>query len=128
MIWQIILITALVIEAVTIFGRFFFKISSKDILMRIMHHYKWKRVIHVHHLFFGLVVIGLAIYQGSLVGIDLGIGIVLSDLIHHFIVLWVIIGDPEFRLVYKNANLLEKEEKMEDRRIRRFLRRTFSWF
>jgi hypothetical protein len=94
--------------------------------MKIMHHYKWKRVFHIHHLFFGLLVVCVAIYQKSSIGVDLGIGIVLSDLIHHFITLWIIIGDPEFHLVYKNANLLVKEERMEDRRIRRFCRRMFS--
>ena len=128
MIWQLILITALVIEAFTIFGRFFFKLSSKEVLTRIMHHYGWRRVFHFHHLFFGLIVVGVAIYLKSDVGISLGWGIALSDVIHHFITLWIIIGDPEFHLIYRNAKLLKKEEKMEDRRIRKFLRRNFSWF
>ena len=30
----------------------------------------------------------------------LGIGLVASDLIHHFLVLWILTGDPQFDLVY----------------------------
>jgi hypothetical protein len=124
--WHIVLVTTLVIEAITIFGRFFFKISSKDILTRIMHHYGWKKVIHVHHLFFGLLVLALAVSLDNSLGVDLGVGIVLSDIVHHFVTLWLIVGDPEFHLVYKNANMFAKEEKMEDRKIKRFFKKLFG--
>lgn len=91
-----------------------------------MHHYGWKKVIHVHHLFFGLLVIGLAIYYNNSVGVSLGIGIVISDLIHHFITLWWIIGDPEFHFVYKNAGMFAKEEKKDNQKIKQFCRKIFG--
>jgi len=32
----------------------------------------------------------------------MGLSLFLSDVIHHFLVLWPIVGDPEFHLVYPN--------------------------
>ena len=90
-----------------------------------MHRYGWKKVIHFHHGFVGLIVVGLAIYLGSSFGVNLGWGLVLSDAIHHFIVLWLIIGDPEFHIIYKNVKIFEKEEEKEDRKIKRFFRNIF---
>jgi hypothetical protein len=29
-----------------------------------------------------------------------GAALALSDLVHHFVVLWLVVGDPEFHLVY----------------------------
>ncbi|MBU2576260.1 MAG: hypothetical protein KKF50_00905 [Nanoarchaeota archaeon] len=123
--WIYILLIAGIIEVITIFGRFLFKVSSKEVLIKLMHRYGWKKVIHFHHGFVGLIVVGLAIYLGSSFGVNLGWGLVLSDAIHHFIVLWLIIGDPEFHIIYKNVKIFEKEEEKEDRKIKRFFRNIF---
>jgi len=120
---KLILITAIVIELITVFGRFFFKISSKEVLTKIMRHYGWQKVIHFHHGFTGVIIALLAFYFESSIGIAFGLGMVLSDIIHHFVVLWFIIGDPEFHVVYRNAKALKKEEKMEDKKIRGFFKR-----
>ena len=123
--WIYILWIAGIIEVITIFGRFIFKISTKDVLMKLMRRYGWKKVIHFHHGFVGLIVVGLAVYFRSSLGVNIGWGLVLSDAIHHFIVLWLIVGDPEFHIVYKNADLFKKEQVKEDKKIRRFLKRVF---
>ncbi len=116
----VILITALAIELVTIIVRFVFKISSKEIYIKIMKRFKLKKFYHFHHLIWG-VIIALIFYPNEFL-FSLGIGIFLSDIVHHFIVLWIIVGNPEFHLVYKNIKEFREEEAMERRRIRRFFR------
>ena len=61
--------------------------------------------VRIHHAYIGAVVIALALLlRRRLVHIEwilsLGIALVASDLIHHFLVLWPLIGDPEFHLFY----------------------------
>lgn len=60
----------------------------------------------VHHGYVGLLVLILvALLWGRWPFIcrglaALGIALVLSDLIHHFLILWPITGSPQFDLVY----------------------------
>lgn len=62
--------------------------------------------IRIHHGYVGVLLLLVAIVvrrrhrrlRQALVAI--GLALVLSDLVHHFLVLWPIVGDPEFHLVY----------------------------
>ncbi len=62
--------------------------------------------VRIHHAYVGLLV--LAVARGIRTrrpalwtwGLAIGMALVLSDLIHHFLVLWPILGDPMFHLVY----------------------------
>jgi hypothetical protein len=61
--------------------------------------------IRVHHSYVGVAVIAAAwllrrrpaLFRWLAV---LGLALLLSDLAHHFLVLWPIVGSPEFHLVY----------------------------
>ena len=59
--------------------------------------------LRIHHGYIGLFLLPLA--WCAPLGLRhalwiLAIGVVLSDLIHHFLILWPITGDPQFDLVY----------------------------
>jgi hypothetical protein len=41
-----------------------------------------------------------SISQPGLVGLAIGLGLFFSDVIHHFLVLWPIEGNPQFDLWY----------------------------
>jgi hypothetical protein len=62
--------------------------------------------IRVHHGYFGLLAILVAIAllrRWPPVGrwlLVVGAALVLSDLVHHFLVLWPIVGSPEFHRLY----------------------------
>jgi hypothetical protein len=47
----------------------------------------------------GVLVVG-SISQPGLVGLAIGLGLFFSDVIHHFLVLWPIEGNPQFDLWY----------------------------
>jgi hypothetical protein len=117
---KIIIITALAIELLTIVVRFGFKISSKEVYIKIMKKFKFKKFYHIHHLIWGIL-LAVIFYSNPLL-LNIGIGVILSDLIHHFVVLWTVVGSPEFHIVYKNVNCFNREEKMEKRKMQRFVR------
>ncbi|MFW6255679.1 MAG: hypothetical protein ACOC54_02565 [Candidatus Sumerlaeota bacterium] len=62
--------------------------------------------IRIHHGYFGVLAIVLAgVFWRRFPAacswlLPLGGALVLSDLIHHYIVLWIFVGDPQFDLVY----------------------------
>jgi hypothetical protein len=60
--------------------------------------------VRIHHAYVGLAVIalGLLVARGPALTWSLVIGtaLVLSDLVHHFLVLWPITGSPQFDLFY----------------------------
>ena len=61
--------------------------------------------IRIHHGYIGLLLIVIAWGVIPNLGIRnallmIGIGLVASDLVHHFLVLWPITGSPEFDLLY----------------------------
>lgn len=116
-----ILVSAILIELLTIFGRFFFKLNSKDTYIRIIKKYNIKFMIHIHHLFIGLIIFVFSYYFKSSIFLNLGLGIALSDIIHHFLVLWPITGNPEFHIVYKNPKHFKDEQKLENKKIKKFL-------
>ena len=97
-------LTAL-IEAVTVLFRFGLRLeSTKDTASTI----GWLTGgIRVHHGYIGLLLILIAaavlrrwpLSWGRWLLI-VGIAMVFSDLVHHFLILWPIVGSPEFHLFY----------------------------
>ncbi|MGB0767238.1 MAG: hypothetical protein ACPGYV_05970 [Phycisphaeraceae bacterium] len=97
----------LLFEAVTLLFRFGFKIeATRDTAKYVA---RWTRGIRIHHGYWGvpLVLLGLIALSMSLgpalAGAwltILGLALIKSDLMHHFLVLWPITGSHDFDLVY----------------------------
>ena len=98
--WMAIL--TLVIEAITVLLRFGFKIQATQSTAFIA---RFTFGIRIHHGYLGIVFIivslvaDLPAYLSNTLLI-LGSSLLLSDLIHHFVVLRLITGDPQFHLRY----------------------------
>jgi hypothetical protein len=120
--WTLIIILTIAIELATIFTRFVFKISSKETYIKIIKKLNLKFIIHIHHGILGIVVAILAYIYGFPIIYNIGWSMIISDAIHHFIVLYLIVGNPEFHIIYKNIKGFKKEQKIEDRKIKRFIR------
>jgi hypothetical protein len=64
----------------------------------------WTFGLRIHHAYPGLLLLLLAplIRQGTWRRLLLlfGVGLVVSDLVHHFAVLWPLTGDPQFHTHY----------------------------
>jgi len=60
--------------------------------------------LRIHHAYLGLVliVLGLLFARGPVLqwSVIVGAALVISDLVHHFLVLWTVTGKPEFQLFY----------------------------
>ncbi|MFH1468454.1 MAG: hypothetical protein ABIO70_28955 [Pseudomonadota bacterium] len=59
--------------------------------------------LRIHHGYVGLLLILLAALRPGLwrnLALIVGVGMLVSDLIHHFLVLWPITGSPQFDLTY----------------------------
>jgi hypothetical protein len=117
-----ILITAIFIELVTLTVRFSFKIRAKDFYIKIMKKYNLKKFYHFHHLFLGITIALIFYFYEQAFLFSLGIGIAASDIIHHFVFLWLIAGNPEFHVVYKNIKEFRNEGIMERKKIRSFVK------
>ena len=104
--WQILLVTAIVIELVTLFFRFVLKLKTKDVLLKIAKKLGLKKIVRIHHFFIGIIIFGIAYFMQNVFWISLGLGIALSDAVHHLI-LKIVTGRHEFELIY----FLEKELK-----------------
>jgi len=118
----IILMTLVLVEFATVITRFTFKISSKETYIKIMKKFKLKRFYHFHHLFLGIIMaIIFYIYQQPLL-FNIGVGVFASDVVHHLVVLWAVVGNPEFHIVYKNIKSFEKEELKEQKKLKRFFK------
>jgi len=118
---QVLVITFL-IEILVRFGRFILKIRLGEIIIKLMKHLDMKKYYHIHHCFIGIIFILFAYYYDLAFLINLGLGFIFSDMIHHFIILYLIVGNPEFHIVYKNLKFFKKEEAFEKRKFKRFLR------
>lgn len=82
---EIILLTFL-FEIITCIGRFAFKLRARD----------WKMPVRIHHGYVGIVVLlawYFAQYDWLLI---VGTSLLLSDALHHFIVLPLAVGRTEF--------------------------------
>jgi len=99
--------------------RFVFKVSSKEVYIKIMRKFKIKRFYHFHHLFLGIIIALVFYFYEHETLFNIGLGVISSDLLHHFIVLWLIMGNPEFHVVYKDIGIFKKEERVEQKRIKR---------
>lgn len=122
LLWTLAL-TAL-FEAVTVLFRFGFKLESTRDTARLVA--RWTRGIRIHHGYWGvpLALIGLAILALAGPGttaavwlVVLGLALIKSDLIHHFLVLWPVTGSHGFDLVYPC-----RAARVRARRIRRVSR------
>ena len=60
--------------------------------------------LRIHHGYIGLVLVAVSSWfaRGNLRlwGLRIGIALVLSDLAHHFLVLWPLTGNPQFDFLY----------------------------
>ncbi|BBM87203.1 hypothetical protein [Candidatus Uabimicrobium amorphum] len=97
------IVSTIIVEAITCLFRFGFNMaSSKDtkFIAKITFG------IRIHHGYIGVLLLLWAFFirrkKNNLFYLLVisGICLVFSDLIHHFLVLWPITGDPHFDLVY----------------------------
>ena len=66
--------------------------------------------LRIHHAYVGVLISALVVLAGKLLtetafvwGLALGLGMVASDLVHHFIILWVVTGSHEFHVFYEHG-------------------------
>lgn len=90
MINEIILLT-IIIEITTISGRIFFG-SARENYKKSKFRYK----IRIHHGYFGLILIGIYFLIRSDILLIIGLALLISDVIHHFIILPLWIKRTEF--------------------------------
>jgi hypothetical protein len=97
-VWGLVLAGA--IELVTVILRFGMKLqATRDTSMLA----SWTFGFRIHHGYIGVVLLLLALPASGWLRnllVIIGIGLVLSDLAHHFLVLWPITGSPEFDIRY----------------------------
>lgn len=96
------LITALGFEALTLVLRFglSFETTRDTAMIGSM-----TLGLRIHHGYIGLFILllGLPFPKGIRQAVWIvGIGLILSDLVHHFVVLWLFVGSPQFDFVYPN--------------------------
>ena len=98
-----------IIEAVSIFLRFGLDIvASRDTQSTVA---PLTGNLRIHHGYIGIVLLLLAwflfkLYPKTARGLGiLGAALVLSDLIHHLLVLWPLTGSPELHFFYPNSPL-----------------------
>jgi hypothetical protein len=98
------LIRAAVFEILTCVLRFGFALqSTRDTAFSIG---RLTMGMRIHHSYTGIACAGLAFWleqrfpKSSFHLLSIGIGLFISDMIHHFLVLWIITGNPQFDLLY----------------------------
>lgn len=103
--WALIL--TLLFEAVTVLFRFGFKVQATRDTARYVA--RWTRGFRIHHGYWGvpMLLVGVILLGASVGSMQaaawltiLGLALIKSDLIHHFLVLWPITGSHDFDLVY----------------------------
>jgi hypothetical protein len=106
-IWSIVICTA-VIELLTVILRFGFKLEAAHSPVSTIGLFTGG--IRIHHGYVGAVLSLASLFlmrshtalaQYILIA---GMSLFLSDLIHHFLVLWIVVGSPEFHLTYPKPN------------------------
>ena len=103
-IWKVLcwgLVLAVLIEAVTIALRFGLSLESTRDTASTIGRFTFG--LRIHHGYIGLFLVPLAwCFPLGLRHIlwIIAIGLIVSDLAHHFLVLWPITGSPQFDLVY----------------------------
>ena len=103
------LLCALIIEAFTLALRFGLSLeSTRDTAMVG----SMTLGLRIHHGYIGafLLLLGLPFPRGMRHALwIIGIGLIVSDLAHHFLVLWPITGSPQFDLVYPDHPYWKRE-------------------
>lgn len=102
MVFNIIALT-IIIEAITAFFRFGLKKqSTRDTVWLAKYTFGYR----IHHGYWGVLLVPLAyllplpaLWQE--IGVVVGWALILSDLAHHFLVLWPITGHHDFDIRYK---------------------------
>ena len=97
------IILTLLIETITLILRFGCKLESTTDTKSFIAPLTFG--IRIHHGYIGLAILLLtyACFRKSKFAAwlyPIGIALFLSDIIHHFLVLWPIIGTPQFDLTY----------------------------
>lgn len=99
------------VELVTVFLRFGLGLRSGTHGSRIG---RLTRGLRIHHGYVGVALLAVSTLLGpaSAAGTALffaGIALALSDIIHHFLVLWPLTGTPEFHLRYPAPAVAKSE-------------------
>jgi len=103
------LVLAILIEIPTAIGRFYFGIeATRDTAKSIG---KLTLGFRIHHGYLGLILLLIGMMFGKPgrdreILISWGGGILLSDLFHHFVVLWAVTGSPQFDFRYPDGGTL----------------------
>ena len=95
-------VAGLLIEALTCVLRFAIKLQSTRDTTFIG---RFTFGLRVHHGYVGLIAMALATCpllrrQVRRWAVRVGLALLLSDLLHHFVVLWIATGSPQFDLTY----------------------------
>ena len=112
------MVLTLLFEVVTVVFRYGLGLeSSRDTASRVA---PWTFGLRIHHSYIGLliVVLGLLVVPDRLPPawraaarwlVPIGLALIASDLIHHFLVLWPIEGSPHFDLVYPESHVAPRQ-------------------
>jgi hypothetical protein len=95
------LLLALLFEGVTILLRYGLHLQSTRDTAGLVG--TWTLGLRIHHGYIGVFLFALACCfpRGMRHALwMIAIGLIVSDLVHHFLVLWPIEGNPQFDLVY----------------------------
>lgn len=102
---KVSLLFTLLFEGLTLISRFMLKMeSTRD--TGFLQDFTFG--LRIHHSYFGLCLLLLILLKRNLFGkyarwvIAMSIALILSDLIHHFLILWPITGSHDFDLFYPN--------------------------
>lgn len=113
--FQLIIFTvvlAVVFEAATLFCRFGLNLQSTRDTRWLA---RWTGGLRIHHGYIGAAALPPALFMPvdplvGQVGIVIAGGLLLSDLAHHFLVLWPLTGSPQFDLSYPAAEVSARDQ------------------
>lgn len=101
--WKWVFLLTALIEGVTCLFRFGMKLeSTRDTASWVA---PLTLGLRIHHGYVGLLLCLTALFLAResmtrRMALFVGLPLLLSDLIHHFVVLWLVTGDPQFDLWY----------------------------
>ena len=103
LLWQTIAWTVL-LEVITVVLRFGFSLQSTRDTASTVGRLTFG--LRIHHSYIGIALLPVAMWldrrspKWSTILLALGLGLFFSDMIHHFVVLWLVTGSPQFDLLY----------------------------